>query len=248
MRFLFVYQDYVVDARRLVESLSVRDVTVIPVRKGATGPTAEERSLLHNNIGADAALCSVNRKYKGGIKALLALRYESKDFRFEDQILKAWLLPEHVVRELPGKPSAAFEAAAASSPLVIAPYALLDADLLPAHRWDFTTVSAKMLARYANGERDLGALRSWKALYGVDFAANGQVSFQYTITWNGEEVRHTSEWHLKEGDNTTPESAARIYFDRVAFKRGARVVVFRVGPHPRPGKYKVDLSLPDPTG
>jgi len=94
------------------------------------------------------------------------------------------------------------------------------------------------LARYADGE-DLGPLRNWKDNYGVDFAPNGRVKHEYVITWRGHEREGTTEWHLKEGDKTERESAARIYFERVDFETEVKVVVFYVGPHPEDGTSSV---------
>lgn len=121
--------------------------------------------------------------------------------------------------------------------------ALKHADDLVEHRWEFAALGAELLARYALGE-SLGPLRNWKSAHGVDFATNGQVTYKYRGSSGSETCDGRTDWHLKEGDNTTRESAARIYFARVEFSSGTRVVVFYVGPHPKDGERAVSFLAP----
>lgn len=244
MRFLFVYQDYARPARDLLEELQVSDVTLIIARKNAQAPTDDEVSVLKANQGAHAAACNINRKYRKRAEEFVTFCCKPKKFRFEDQQLREWLVPKDRVQVSYRKPREAFLAAARrSSALVLHPDALTDADKLVEHRWRFAEAGANLLARYAAGEQ-LGALREWKQNFAVDFAANGRVIFEYSWTYKGEYRNGRTAWHLKEGDNTTRESAARIYFARVEFSRGPRVVVFYVGPHPDDGERTLTLSTP----
>lgn len=243
MRFLFVYQDYSKQALKLLEELQVLDVRVIIARKGAQAPTGDEIKLLEAHRGAEAAACEINRKYRKSAAAYVSFCCEPKKFRFEDQQLREWLVPRDRIVVQYGKPSAAFQDAAQRQPaLVLHPDALNFADDIDKHRWKFVTLGASLLARYAAGEQ-LGALRDWKPTHGVDFAANGRVAFKYKGTCEGESRNARTEWHLKEGDRTTCESAARIYFARVEFSSGARVVVFYVGPHPDDGDRSVCFEV-----
>ena len=224
---------------------NVQEVTLIVARKNASAPTADEVKVLEAHKGADAAACEINRKYRKSVASLVTFCLEPKKFRFDDQPLREWLVPKDRVPITYGKPSAAFLAAARrSSLLVLHPDALMSADELVEHRWEFATLGANLLARYASGD-SLGPLRDWKGDHGVDFAANGRVSYKYRATC-GTDVRDSrTGWHLKEGDNTTRESAARIYFARVDFNSGARVVVFYVGPHPDNGERAVSITVPE---
>jgi hypothetical protein len=236
MRFLFVYQDYAALARELLDELHVRDVRLIIARKNAQAPTDDEVSVLDENRGADAAACEINRKYRKRAAEFVTFCCEPKKFRLEDQQLREWLVPTGRVAVSYKKPSVAFRTAALrSTALIFHSAALNDADQLVEHRWRFAETGADLLARYANGDQ-LGALREWKEKFGVDFAANGRVVFKYKWTSGSEYREGRTEWHLKEGDNTTKESAARIYFARVEFSGGARVVIFYVGPHPEDGE------------
>lgn len=244
MRFLFVYQDYAEPARQLLDELQVRDVTVIIARKNARAPTNDEIKVLQAHQGAEAAACEINRKYRKSAAAYVSFCCEPKKFRLDDQLLREWLVPKDRAVVKYGKPSAAFLDAALRTPaLVLHPDALRFADDLVEYRWQFATLGADLLARYAMGEA-LGALREWRATHGVDFAANGRVAFKYRGTCSGESRDGRTEWHLKEGDNTTPEGAARIYFARVEFSAGARVVVLYVGPHPDDGERFVSFTAP----
>ncbi len=244
MRFLFVYQDYSEPARKLLDELQVRDVTLIIARKNSQGPTDDEVRLLEMHRGADAAACEINRKYRKSAAAYVSFCCEPKKFRFEDQQLREWLVPRDRVVVKYGKPSTAFRDAVQRVPaLVLHPDALKFADDIAEHRWQFATLGANLLARYAAGEQ-LGALREWKPTHGVEFAANGRVVFRFKATCAGELCDKRTEWHLKEGDNTTREGAARIYFDRVEFSSGARVVVLYVGPHPEDGERLLSFTLP----
>ena len=244
MRFLFVYQDYAEPARKLLDELQVRDVTLIIARKNSQAPTDDEVRFLELHRGAEAAACEINRKYRKSAASFVSFCCEPKKFRFEDQQLREWLVPKERVVVKYGKPSAAFRDAAQRTPaLVLHPDALKFADDLVEHRWQFATLGANLLARYASGE-SLGALRDWKSTHGVDFAANGRVAFKYKGTCAEESRDGRTEWHLKEGDNTTRESAARIYFARVEFSSGSRIVVLYVGPHPEDSERSLSFTVP----
>ncbi|HFE45625.1 MAG TPA: hypothetical protein ENJ18_09030 [Nannocystis exedens] len=64
-------------------------------------------------------------------------------------------------------------------------------------------------------------------------------------TSKGKDTEGTTDWHLKEGDKTTRESAARIYFERVEVAGEVKVLVFYLGPHPDDRKYSVCIDCDD---
>ena len=243
MRFLFVHQDYGEQAERLVAELGVQDVQVIIARKGSFGPTEAETAQLRANTGAEAAACELIRKYRKTVSPYVQFTLEPKKFRIHDQVLREWLLPTDVSPVTFDPPSIAFRKAAARTPeLVLHPDALNSANDIANHRWRFASQSAEILERFAAGEA-LGAPQDWKAKYGVDFAPNGRVGFRYVSTCGEQSCRGKTEWHLKEGDNTSPEGAARIYFVRLEHSGGMRVVVFYVGPHPADGVRSITFNL-----
>ena len=245
MRFLVVYQDFSKPAQEVVDRLGVEDVTVLIVRKGERNASAEFLAELQAHPNAPTAVCQVVRKFRRSIEALVDIQYKPKNFRPDDQQLANWLLPPDTVDESFLAPAEALtKAIQKAKHLVAADRALEHADELAQHRWKFANRSADLLARYADGE-DLGPLRNWKESHGVDFAANGRVSYEYVVTSKGENAEGTTEWHLKEGDKTARESAGRIYFERVEVAGEVKVLVFYVGPHPDDGNYSVCIDCDD---
>lgn len=245
MRFLVVYQDFSNLAQELVVRLGVGDVTVLIVRKGEREASAKLQAELAAYPAAPTAVCQVVRQFRKSIEPLVDVQYVAKKFRADDQQLVSWLDPPEAEDELLVSPTEALtNALLAEKDLVAADGALKHADEITKHRWRFANRSAALLARYAKGE-DLGPLRNWKESRGVDFAANGRIRYEYVVISNGETVEGSTEWHLKEGDNTTRESAARIYFERVEVGGEVKVLVFYVGPHPEDGSYSVHIDCDD---
>lgn len=245
MRFLVIYQDFSKPAQELVDRLCIDDVQVLIVRRGEREPSAEFLKVLEQHPNAPTAVCQVVRSFKQSIEAALDIQYVTKKFRVDDQQLTNWLLPVDAEKDAIVAPSEALAAAVQRAEhLVVADGALDHADELAAHRWKFANLSASLLARYADGE-DLGPLRNWRQAHGVDFAANGRVRYSYLISANGADVEGSTEWHLKEGDNTTRESAARIYFERVEVGGRVKICIFYVGPHPSDGNYSVCIDCDD---
>lgn len=245
MRFLVVYQDFSQPAQKLVEQLCPNDVRILLVRKGEREASAGFLEEFKKYPKAPTAVCQVVRTFRKSIEPLLDIQYTTNKFRPDDQQLKEWLRPNAIEKEAPLAPSKALkEAALTAKHLVFANDALNSADELADHRWKFINTSALLLARYANGE-NLGPLRNWKQTHGVDFAPNGQVRYIYSISMDGAKAEGCTEWHLKEGDNTTRESAARIYFARVDMSGSVRICVFYVGPHPEDGDHPIFIDCSD---
>lgn len=247
MRFLFVYQDFAVRARDLLTRVPCRDVHLILVRMDEREPPPPERALLLLHPRAPAAACQVVRHYRKALATLVELQYEPNAFRDDDRQLIDWLSGTSAVPEIATyrKPRETFEQVASRTPnLVLAPEALTKADEIAQLRWGFVDRAASLLGRYALNE-DLGPLREWQSRHRCQFAANGPVRFQYSLDNLSVSPTRTSEWHLKEGDHTTREAAARVYFARVELKSGGtRVIVFYCGPHPPDGTRHVTINCP----
>lgn len=248
MRFLIVYQDFARDARELVQSLGAVEVQVIVAKKGESEPGQRERDLLLAHRGASCAACQVVRSYRKSIKDIVNLEYEPKQFRKEDLILRNWLVPSLVesVDSPLFEPRTAFEAAARSEPrLIIGPKALETANDLVHERWRFASRAASLLERFARGD-DLGSFRDWRVNHCVECAVNGQVYFECRLHCGKQVCISKSEWHLKEGDRTTREGAARVYFDKIEVAGLSWVVVTYCGPHPCDGRYECTVEVPEP--
>jgi hypothetical protein len=232
MRFLFVYQDYAHEARRLLDELSVSDVQIIVARRGESAPSEDEILILKKHPDAPAAACELNRKYRKAAEKYVNFTVEPKKFRFQDRVLRDWLAPPTAapVAQV-ATPSQSF-GGLKSGALMLHPNALDRADELAKHRWAFAAKSAALLERFANNDSTLGPMSEWKENHGVAFAPNGAVSYACVFTCGHGDCRTVSPWHLKEGDKTTPEAAARIYFQRVE----SMVLISYVGPHPDDGQ------------
>jgi hypothetical protein len=188
----------------------------------------------------DIALCEIDRSYRKSL-GNLDFGIQSKVFRADDQNLRNWLLPPPpAIREVTPAPTLSFnKVCGENARLVLADRALERADEIAEHRWLFVSKAANLLARLSRGD-DLGSMRDWTHLHGVPFAANGKVKYSFRLP--NQRMWKTIEWHLKEGDHTTPESAARIYFCREAVGGIDHIIVFYVGPHPPSGTYDSSLS------
>ena len=168
---------------------------------------------------------------------------EPTKFRFEDKQLRDWLVPPASPKLVHKRPSEAFLDVAAGSPsLILHPEALKFADEMAEYRWPFANDAAVLLGRYSRGE-DVGPKLDWKAKHGAHCVAGGEVIFGYTAFTSDEAIKGVSYWHLKAGDHTSREGAARIYFERLVLARGSYVIVFYVGPHPDPGKRNVSVEI-----
>lgn len=242
MRFLVVYENFSKPAKELVDRLGVKDVSVLLVRKGENRASSDLLSALKKYPDAPTAVCQIVRGVRKSLEDVVDIQYATKEFRANDQQLAHWLLPADTQRTPLLAPSQAVAAAEQRAEhLVVAFGALQHADEIASHRWRFTNTSAELLRRYAEGE-DLGANRNWKQAHGVDFATNGRVRYEYEISSNGAKVKRSTEWHLKEGDHTSREGAARIYFDHVQVGVNWKVCILYVGPHPADGDYSVRID------
>lgn len=190
----------------------------------------------------------MNRKYRRFVRDYVTFTIESKKFRVEDQLLREWLAGEGLASEADSheRPSIAFEDASSRAPrLHLHSKALAAADELDPMRWAFAAKSAELLATYAADQAVLGPLRNWDASFGVAFAGHGRVAFRYVVTTPDERVETTSEWHLKSGDNTSADKAARIHFAVAHLPDGPHVLIGYVGPHSEDGEHRADFGAGD---
>ena len=244
MRFLFVDHNHAGACQDLLAELDVVDVRVVKVKPREIAPGPDVVELLKQHPNAPAAACEVNRKYRKAASAHVQFSLEPKKFRPGDIPLRHWLRPPQTNTRANMPPRAAFLSVAASEPkCLLCLNALDEADQLLPLRWGFANRAAELLARHARGD-NLGPMRDWKANHGLEFAANGPVVFKYRRP--GAPVDTSVEWHLKEGDNTSREGAARVYFDTFVSEGAQQVVVFYVGPHPNPGTRKASTPPVQP--
>lgn len=235
MRFLFILDRHSREVEAVINELGVSDVEIVPVGKTERSipvPLLERVAQTQTGIG----LCVIDRSYRRSL-GNLDFGLQCKTFRAEDRNLRDWLLPPPPACVVATEaPSINFQRAAGAQPrLILADAALRSADEIAAHRWLFASKAAALLARYAGGE-DLGRMRDWAHLHGVSFAANGPVEHSFRLS--NQHAPTKTQWHLTEGNNTTPQAAARIYFGTGTVNGVEHTLIFYVGPHPPSGTYK----------
>lgn len=239
MRYLFVLERNKVDTEALISELGVADVRVIGVAKSEREVGQALLSDIVDN-GVTIGFSGIERGYRRSFGALV-FGFMSKDFRKNDVKLREWLAPPPPAPIFcPESPKKSFENIQATHPSVVFADGALDAaDNLAVHRWSFVSRAAQLLADQAAGKK-VGSPREWHQRYQVLYARNGNVIYKYDLP--GNHGRKQTDWHLKEGDATTAEGAARVYFDLVEVFHRPYVLVFYVGPHPKDGTYHASFS------
>lgn len=250
LRFLVVYERDAKAARDVLAEYFELRVILIVARNGEVAPGPAEAALLRKQPDASTFAAGVGRKYRKALHRQYACRleHEPNEFRRDDQLLRTWLRGPAAAASPSAKlPSVAFsEAAARSGHLLLADNCLVRADEIAEHRFAFAARAADVLSELANAQCETGErLDEWFQKRELNYANSGQVVYSYPrIGEAGGPIR--SYAHLKSGDRTTPQSAARIYFDIVESSAGKRfVVVFYCGPHPADGGYTARFSLPE---
>lgn len=137
-------------------------------------------------------------------------------------------------------PSIAFQnAAMKESQLLLATNALNNADRIHTDRHEFTNRAADALRDYAvQLERKGTNIVIYFKERQLQFASSGRTTLKYTVYRSGKVIKSSeTKWHLKEGDATSQELAARVYFDNIE----GYVAVLYVGPHPKDISVRLDL-------
>lgn len=143
------------------------------------------------------------------------------------------LHPENA--DINSPPSAHFlKTAEDNTRLLIAKGALDYCDAVAKHRWRFLTKAADAFASLLQ-EDGLASdrLEVFFKKHGLTHAQSGGINAKLQIYKNGELVhQQTSNTHLKQGDHTTAEAAARIYYQCFSFEERFYIVILYAGPHP----------------
>ena len=140
-------------------------------------------------------------------------------------------LPGEALQRQP--PSAYFQSLAANNPrLLITTKSLEYADDVAEHRFDFLRRAADALDLYAR-EGSGGRIDAFFARSGLDHAQSGGITATLTLHKGGEVVlTHACNTHLKQGDNTTRISAARVYYHAFMLDGHPHAALLYAGPHP----------------
>lgn len=124
--------------------------------------------------------------------------------------------------------------AVASSPrLIMVDDALALCDELPDHRHGFVTTAMEAFVALVAGNGCGVGLDEFFKTRNLRFAKTGGIQTKLEISVNGKVIRdEVHHIHLKSGDCTSPQAAARIYFQMFIHERLLWVFLLYVGPHP----------------
>jgi len=145
------------------------------------------------------------------------------------------LFPENALDPAVGRlPSEYFRTASEASPQLIFSEDVFDVcDQVAKHRHAFMNKAADAFSKMVALKGQVGPADPFFAEFGLDHAQTGGI--QTTLQVNKGESKiydRTSSVHLKQGDNTTPQAAARIYYHSFLHDARCYVVVLYAGPHP----------------
>lgn len=137
------------------------------------------------------------------------------------------------------------KASAASSRLVLIGDAIALCDEIPDHRHGFVTTAMEAFVDLVEGNGCGVGLDQFFKARNLHFAKTGGIQTKLAISVNGklirDEIHHT---HLKSGDHTTPQAAARIYFQSFIHEQLLWIFLIYVGPHPEANiTRKIDLVI-----
>jgi hypothetical protein len=105
-------------------------------------------------------------------------------------------------------------------------------DLVAIHRYDFMKRAIDALVEFAT-DGSGGRIDAFFRARALDHAQSGGINASLEILCDGEIVlSESSNTHLKQGDKTTPEGAARLYYHHFFFTDRTYVAILYAGPHP----------------
>lgn len=154
------------------------------------------------------------------------------DARFSDELYDR--LADEIFGDSQELPSEYFALLAARHPkLLITKGALDNCDEVAEHRWDFLRNAADAFVKLVDQNGRVGRVDSFFASLGLDHAQSGGITTTLAVLKDGKCVyRDSGNTHLKQGDNTTPQAAARIYYQLFFVDGRCYVALLYAGPHP----------------
>ncbi|HHX6829270.1 TPA: hypothetical protein ACVGNB_001864 [Pseudomonas aeruginosa] len=97
--------------------------------------------------------------------------------------------------------------------------------------WIISAIDAFAEMIRANG--DVGEHEPFFSQRGLILAQTGGISVGLDVHFEGRSIRDSeSSVHLKKGDHTTPQAAARIYYQVLSHRQKFYVFLLYIGPHP----------------
>lgn len=152
--------------------------------------------------------------------------------QFLNQVFRQIII--EIFNEENEKPSDYIRNIAEKNPNIIIIKGALDTcDQVAKHRHEFLKKSVDALCKFVEENGQVGRIDAFLRGLGLEHAQTGGISTKLTVLKNGKLVHQkTTNTHLKQGDRTTPQAAARIYYQEFYLDNQCYVAVIYVGPHP----------------
>ena len=116
---------------------------------------------------------------------------------------------------------------------IVAKKALETCDQVAAHRHDFVRKTGTAFVDMVRRVGKVGPYDSYFKALGLDFASTGGMTTTLTVYKQEIKVQENqSNFHVKQGDATTPQAAARAYFQTFEYEAAFFLVLLYVGIHP----------------
>lgn len=130
-------------------------------------------------------------------------------------------------------PSEYFRLVAEANPQIIfATGVFATCDTVADHRYDFLRSAVDALVEFAMDGAG-GRIDAFFRARGLDHAQTGGITTTLEVYAGAETIHNdSSNMHLKQGDKTTPQGAARLYYQVFTHRELTYVVVLYAGPHP----------------
>lgn len=150
------------------------------------------------------------------------------------------LIPDNDLQAREDLPSEYFRAVSEASPQLIFVDDVFDAcDQVAKHRHAFMKNAADAFSEMVAMNGQVGPADTFFTKLGLEHAQTGGIQTTLQVNKGVSNIYNkTSSVHLKQGDKTTPQAAARIYYHYFLYETRCFVVVVYAGPHP-----DADLSL-----
>ncbi|MBL6750194.1 MAG: hypothetical protein ISP90_06710 [Nevskia sp.] len=117
--------------------------------------------------------------------------------------------------------------------IVIVEGALDRCNEIAAHRHEFMRRTAEAFAHLVQKNGQIGRVDAFFRELGLEHAQTGGISISLEIRRDGESLHSaTASTHIKQGDNTTPQAAARVYYQTFFIEQQFHLAVLYAGPHP----------------
>ena len=131
-------------------------------------------------------------------------------------------------------PSESFKNAVECCGRIIIPEgSISECDEVAEYRRTFFHAACDAFVEIAQSNGQVGPIDLYFKTLGIDHAQSGGISATLELYKDGDcVIKKTTNVHLKQGDKTTREAAARLYYTTFEFEQRYFLAVLYAGPHP----------------